>query len=159
MDSATEVSRGEDVVTAVCALRQRRRQFDPQAFLLLRSADRRTEQHAGPLPGGGSIGHVMETRVARSACAAASLKKGDRQGTPCPTKRDGQATAVCSQESSTAMARPTRVMTRTCAWQVGGWWRTRAPDSPSRSLEALRAFHVLAHCARACPVCHGQQLC
>ena len=33
------------------------------------------------------------------------------------------------------MARSTRVKTRLCAWQVGGWWRTRAPSSPSRSLE------------------------
>ena len=60
--------------------------------------------------------------------------KGRPPGYTVP-KRDGQATAACSQESSTAMARPMRVKTRTCAWQVGVWWRARAPDSPSRSLE------------------------
>ena len=29
--------------------------------------------------------------------------------------------------------------TRTCAWQVGVWWRPRAPGSPSRSLERCRS--------------------
>ena len=41
-----------------------------------------------------------------------------------------KSTAVCSLESSTAIARPTRAMTRTCAWQVGVWWRTRALGQP-----------------------------
>ena len=37
------------------------------------------------------------------------------------------------------MAQPARAMTRICAWQVGSWWRTRTPGSPSRSLERCRS--------------------
>ena len=120
METATVVSRGEDVVTAVCALRQRRGQFDPQTFSLLRSAERRTEQHVGP-PSTRWLNRARYGNMSRSQrvrCCQPS--EADHQGTPCPTKRNGQATAVCSQESSTAMAQPTRAMTRTCAWQVFG---------------------------------------
>ena len=123
MNSATQVSRGQDVVAAMRSLQQRRRQLDP--------ARRRAKQHAWPLP------RPSTSLLQHARCYHPS--KGDRQGTPCPTKPDGQATAVCSQASCTAMARPTRVKTRTFAWQVEVWWRTRAPGSPSRSPERCRS--------------------
>ena len=134
MDSPAQVSCGEDAVTAVCAPWQRRWQSD--SVLHFRCSE---VQHSEPSNMTRQLSRPRFGRTSRSQrgnCYQPS--KGDRKGTQCPTKRDGQATAVCSQES-TAMGRPTRVKTQTCAWQVGGWWRTRAPGSPSRCWERCRS--------------------
>ena len=61
----------------------------------------------GPFPRGGPIGHRVETCLLQHArCYQPS--KGDCQGTLCRTKPAGQATAICSQESSAATRRPVR---------------------------------------------------
>ena len=84
-----DASIGEDVVAAVCALRQRRRQLDPRALSLLRSTRRRAKQHAGPFHAAAQSGAVWKhlSFAARALLPALKIRP---PGTPCPAKRDGQ---------------------------------------------------------------------
>ena len=142
----------------MCA--QRGRQLDPQALYLLPRCQTASQATCWALstrrPHRALYGSTSLLQHAR--CYQPSM--GDRQGTLCPTKPDGQATAVCVHRSR---------LRRRSAYEgqdADLWWRTRAPGSPSRSPErcrqwsrAPRTFHVTAHCARASSVRHGQQLC
>ena len=121
------------------ALQQRGRQLDPRALPLLRSTRRRAKQHAGPFPRGRPKRALFGSTSLLQRARCYQPSNCDRLGTLCPTKPAGQVTAICSQESSTATARPTKVKRQTCGWQAGVWWRTRAPGSPLRSPERCRS--------------------
>ena len=79
-------------------------------------------------------------RLSRAVCGSTvpsrhvrycQRSRGALQATPCPTKRAGKVTAVCSQELSTETAQPTRSKTRTSVLPAGAWWRTWQLSSPS----------------------------
>ena len=57
----------KNALAAMCALWQRRSQLDAQAHSLLRSARRRTVQHAWPFSLGGTAGQAVEAQVSRAA--------------------------------------------------------------------------------------------
>ena len=151
---------GEDVFAAVCAVRQRRRQFDPQALPLLRSAGWRAKQHARRLPRSGSIGRSVETRVVCSTCAATSPQ------TATARVHGALRNAMDRRPQSDHRSHPRgwlglrgsrRGLVRGRLGVGGehehraardGLWNAAFPHPRCRWGRALRALHVLAHCAR-----------
>ena len=148
------------------ALQQRRRQLDPQALSLVRSARRRAKQHAGPFARGGPIGHLVEARVFCSTRAATSAQ---RDTVPYETRWTGDCslfTGVFYGDGlglRTSRRRPVRGRLgfggeRGRRAARYGLHNVAVPHPRCRWGRAPRTFHVPAHRARA-GLRHGQQLC
>ena len=147
VDPAAQVLRSQDPLPALCALWLRRRQTGPQTHALLRSARRRTAQHAWAFLRGGSVGQSVGKRFFCVTCAAART-----QGAPsrlfCAIRN-----ALARRPQPVHRSRPRRWLTLLAARRERARpWTLRLAASVSDCLELWTDVRRQRH-GRVCALC------